>query len=208
MSIRIRRRIKAALRVRNPILRACFAEFLGTLILIVSWFLSTLQMRGQGSLILQVCMHLYYHPVTKECCLLRLQFIHRQHLMVLTDNVSRCLGMEVWLRQFWVEGQLAPSSPSTSLGVWLLPWLSGHREESAVSIWSSLPLFTYEVTWNEVTLPRFVVFLTGGHVNPAVTLTFCLMGRLPWRMLIPYWLGQYMGAFVGSACIYGVYVGE
>ncbi|ELT96542.1 hypothetical protein CAPTEDRAFT_164915 [Capitella teleta] len=48
--------------------------------------------------------------------------------------------------------------------------------------------------------------VSGGHINPAVTLTLCLMGREKWRRLIPYWLAQYIGAFVASACVYGVYI--
>jgi aquaporin-3 len=49
--------------------------------------------------------------------------------------------------------------------------------------------------------------VSGSHVNPAVTLTLCLMGREQWKRLIPYWLAQYAGGFLASACIYGVYVG-
>jgi len=47
--------------------------------------------------------------------------------------------------------------------------------------------------------------ISGGHINPAVTLAMTLLGRLPVRKLPIYWLGQYLGAFLASACVYGVY---
>jgi len=47
--------------------------------------------------------------------------------------------------------------------------------------------------------------VSGGHINPAVTLAMCLFGRLPWRKLPVYWLGQYFGGFVGSVLLYVTY---
>ncbi|XP_059160031.1 aquaporin-7-like isoform X3 [Physella acuta] len=46
---------------------------------------------------------------------------------------------------------------------------------------------------------------SGGHLNPAVTLTLCLFRKLPWSKLIPYWIGQYLGSFVASGLVYAVY---
>lgn len=47
--------------------------------------------------------------------------------------------------------------------------------------------------------------VSGGHINPAVTLAMALLGRLPVRKVPIYWLAQYLGAFVASACVFGVY---
>nr|BDI24357.1 aquaporin-5 [Peronia verruculata] len=47
--------------------------------------------------------------------------------------------------------------------------------------------------------------LSGGHLNPAVTLTLCLFGRVPWNKLLPYCLGQYLGSFTASCLVFGVY---
>ena len=49
--------------------------------------------------------------------------------------------------------------------------------------------------------------LSGGHINPAVSLTMAILGRLTWFKLLVYMLAQYLGAFVASACVYGVYYG-
>jgi len=47
--------------------------------------------------------------------------------------------------------------------------------------------------------------ISGAHMNPAVTLAFAVVRRLPWRKVPVYWAAQMLGAFVASACVYGVY---
>jgi len=47
--------------------------------------------------------------------------------------------------------------------------------------------------------------VSGGHLNPAVSLAMCRHGRLPWKKL-PYYVGAQMaGAFVGAMVVYIVY---
>ena len=45
-------------------------------------------------------------------------------------------------------------------------------------------------------------------MNPALTLAFAAAKRLPWKKVPVYWTAQVLGAFVASACVYGVYYGE
>ncbi|XP_026178122.1 aquaporin-3a [Mastacembelus armatus] len=47
--------------------------------------------------------------------------------------------------------------------------------------------------------------VSGGHLNPAVTLALCLLGRERWRKFPMYFLFQTIGAFFGSAIIFGMY---
>lgn len=47
--------------------------------------------------------------------------------------------------------------------------------------------------------------ISGAHMNPAVTLAFAVVKRLPWRKVPVYWAAQLLGAFVASVCVYGVY---
>ena len=44
--------------------------------------------------------------------------------------------------------------------------------------------------------------LSGGHLNPAVTLALAARGDFPTRRIVPYWLAQTAGAFVGAILIY------
>jgi glycerol uptake facilitator-like aquaporin len=39
--------------------------------------------------------------------------------------------------------------------------------------------------------------ISGAHFNPAVTLTDASQGGLPWRLVLPYMVAQFVGAFVG-----------
>lgn len=47
--------------------------------------------------------------------------------------------------------------------------------------------------------------ISGGHINPAVTLAMAVTGRLPKRKLPVYWAGQTLGAFLASAIVFGLY---
>jgi len=43
--------------------------------------------------------------------------------------------------------------------------------------------------------------VSGAHLNPAVTLGFCLARRLPARVVVPYVLSQLVGAFIASLAL-------
>jgi len=47
--------------------------------------------------------------------------------------------------------------------------------------------------------------VSGGHINPAVTLTMAILGRLKGIKVPVYMAGQYLGAFMGAAVVFGVY---
>eukprot|EP00586_Coscinodiscus_wailesii_P006047 CAMPEP_0172490558 /NCGR_PEP_ID=MMETSP1066-20121228/21031_1 /TAXON_ID=671091 /ORGANISM="Coscinodiscus wailesii, Strain CCMP2513" /LENGTH=313 /DNA_ID=CAMNT_0013259085 /DNA_START=100 /DNA_END=1041 /DNA_ORIENTATION=+ len=49
--------------------------------------------------------------------------------------------------------------------------------------------------------------ISGAHLNPAVSLAFALFRRnqFSWGHLAPYWLAQLIGAFMGSAALYGIF---
>lgn len=55
----------------------------------------------------------------------------------------------------------------------------------------------------------FGVFFSGcggsGNINPAITLAFALIGRLPLKRVPLYTLSQIFGAFIGALTIFGVY---
>ena len=47
--------------------------------------------------------------------------------------------------------------------------------------------------------------LSGGHINPAVTLALASRGDFPRSRVLPYWVAQLAGAFVGALLVYADY---
>jgi len=47
--------------------------------------------------------------------------------------------------------------------------------------------------------------VSGGHINPAVTLAFAVRRRFPWRKVPGYWLAQVAGGLAGGAVVYAAY---
>ncbi|CAL8360861.1 unnamed protein product [Arctogadus glacialis] len=47
--------------------------------------------------------------------------------------------------------------------------------------------------------------ITGAHLNPAVSLSFCVLRKVSWTRLLPYSLSQVMGAYVASCLVFLVY---
>jgi glycerol uptake facilitator-like aquaporin len=48
---------------------------------------------------------------------------------------------------------------------------------------------------------------SGGHLNPAVTLSLALIGKFPFTKILHYMLAQYLGSFLAACCTYMVYIG-
>jgi len=47
--------------------------------------------------------------------------------------------------------------------------------------------------------------VSGGHLNPAVTLAMAVLGKLKPVQVPVYWAGQYLGAFLAAAVLWGEY---
>jgi len=44
--------------------------------------------------------------------------------------------------------------------------------------------------------------ISGGHLNPAMTLAFAVHKQMPWKDVVPYWIGQFSGAFCAAAVLF------
>ncbi|PVV02502.1 hypothetical protein BB560_003042 [Smittium megazygosporum] len=47
--------------------------------------------------------------------------------------------------------------------------------------------------------------ISGGHLNPAVTIAVAIFGRMPWSRVPGYIFSQILGAFTGAAMVYGIF---
>ncbi|KFM69905.1 Aquaporin-9, partial [Stegodyphus mimosarum] len=47
--------------------------------------------------------------------------------------------------------------------------------------------------------------ISGGHINPAVTVAFATLGKFPWKKVGHYLLAQHLGGFVASAVLFVTY---
>lgn len=65
--------------------------------------------------------------------------------------------------------------------------------------------WTYiSLSWGmAVTMGVYIAGMLGsdGHLNPAVTIPYALFGLFPWHNVVPYLLGQFLGAFVGATLV-------
>ncbi|KIM44759.1 hypothetical protein M413DRAFT_17714 [Hebeloma cylindrosporum] len=52
------------------------------------------------------------------------------------------------------------------------------------------------------------VWVTGGHINPALTLAFAVWRGFPWRKVPGYIVAQLLGGLVGGGIVYGIYIHE
>lgn len=67
------------------------------------------------------------------------------------------------------------------------------------------------ITWGWCFAVVVAVYVVGGvsgaHINPAVTLAMAVKRDFPWRKVIPFWVAQVAGGFLGALGVFLAYMG-
>jgi glycerol uptake facilitator protein len=121
----------------------------------------------------------------------------------LPSRWRRGLGGELWAEFFGTFILICFGD-----GVVAMLWaLVGSGRSSAGALQSSGDWLL--ITWGWALAVAFAVYTVGGisgaHINPAVTLSFAIKKEFPWKKVVPYWVVQVLGAFVGAALVFLVY---
>lgn len=79
--------------------------------------------------------------------------------------------------------------------------------QSVLSSNTSGNFVTIHFTWGfAVMLGVFICGgVSGGHINPAVSVAMATVGKFPWLKVPIYIIAQYVGAFLAAVCIFLVY---
>lgn len=78
-----------------------------------------------------------------------------------------------------------------------------------LACWEYTSLATAEHTSSKYTSSRFCCKNAGRRLtptSPAITFTNCVLRKLPWRRFPMFFLGQFLGGFVGAGVVYANYV--
>ncbi|MGC2034434.1 MAG: MIP/aquaporin family protein [Thermoplasmata archaeon] len=101
-----------------------------------------------------------------------------------------------------MNGSLAGRAIGETAGTALLVGIGTGSIVGAARL-GGLPQAVIALAWFFAVLIPIVAFirLSGAHLNPAVTLALAASGRIAWREVPPYILGQVIGALLGSAVV-------
>jgi MIP family channel proteins len=108
-----------------------------------------------------------------------------------------------------VNGSLAGRALGETAGTALLVGIGTGSIVGAARL-GGLPQAVIALAWFFAVLIPILAFirLSGAHLNPAVTLALAASGRIAWREVPPYVVGQVIGAFLGSAAVLAILGGE
>jgi glycerol uptake facilitator protein len=78
---------------------------------------------------------------------------------------------------------------------------------AAVTTGAQVGVFQVAIVWGLgiATAIYLCGSLSGAHLNPAVTLSLAVWARFRWRLVVPYFVAQFVGAFAGAAVIYLIF---
>ena len=90
------------------------------------------------------------------------------------------------------------------IGTFILVFFGVGSVHTATLYGAQVGLWQIAVVWGLAI--AFAIFVTGsvsgGHLNPAMTLVFALRRGMPWGEVGPYWAGQFSGAIGAAAFLF------
>jgi glycerol uptake facilitator protein len=91
-----------------------------------------------------------------------------------------------------------------ALGTYLLILFGCGAVHASVLTGAQSGLWQVAIVWGIAIMVAIytVGAVSGGHINPAITLAFAVWGRFPWRNVFPYVLAQLAGAFLAAATLF------
>ncbi|OQV13434.1 Aquaporin-9 [Hypsibius exemplaris] len=128
--------------------------------------------------------------------------MYRLDMTVVLNVLSQ---MSRWTR---VESTLAREALAEFLGSFILIMIgNGSIAEVVLSSGKANNFFSTNIGYGLAVMFGIYVAggVSGGHINPAVSLAWCCLGRLQWRRLPTYVLAQYLGCLCGSAILFAIY---
>ena len=101
-----------------------------------------------------------------------------------------------------MTGTWAGRAIAEALGTALLVGLGTGSVVAAARV-GGIPQAEMAAAWFLAVLIPILLFVerSGAHLNPVVTLALAASGRIAWREVPAYWLGQFAGAFVASGVV-------
>ena len=102
---------------------------------------------------------------------------------------------------------IGPALAGEFLGTFVLVFFGVGAVNAAVATGAQVGLWQVAVVWAiGVSIGVYAsAALSGGHINPAITLAAAVYDRFPLVRVVPYWLAQTTGAACASLTLYSVY---
>ncbi|WML55288.1 MIP family channel protein [Neobacillus sp. PS3-12] len=93
------------------------------------------------------------------------------------------------------------------IGTFILIFIGVGTVASMVTAGITMSFWELSIAWGlAVTIAIYVAgFISGAHINPAVTIGLAVWGGFDKKKVIPYIISQIIGAFLGAAVVYGLY---
>lgn len=90
------------------------------------------------------------------------------------------------------------------IGTFILIFFGCGVVHVAVTLGAVSGIFQAAMVWGlGVALAVYVIGgISGGHINPAITLAMAAWSPFPWNRVIPYWVSQLAGAMLAALCLY------